>query len=90
MPTGTLVIARIVCGNFAQAGMTPIRIIFAATKNVARACNRSQGQGTVELGKLAEFLVVEGGPFQDAHALAQVRLVIRSGQVVNNEGITVK
>jgi imidazolonepropionase-like amidohydrolase len=65
-----------------EAGMTQMEIIVAATKHAAHACNRDQDLGTLETGKIADILVVEGDPLQDLHVLEEVRLVLRSGVVV--------
>ncbi len=69
-----------------QAGMTPMQIIVAATKNAAHVCNRDRTLGTLERGKLADLLVVNGDPLQDIHVLANVRLVVRNGTVIRNTG----
>jgi imidazolonepropionase-like amidohydrolase len=39
-------------------------------------------RGTIEPGKRADLLVVEGDPTQDLAALEHVRLVVSAGQVV--------
>jgi imidazolonepropionase-like amidohydrolase len=65
-----------------EAGMTPAQIIVAATRNGARACNIESDLGTLEAGKLADVLVVDGDPLQDLQALTQVRLVLREGTPV--------
>ncbi len=67
-----------------QAGMTPMQIIVAATKNAAHVCNRDRVLGTIEPGKAADLLVVNGDPLQDIHALRNVRLVVRSGTVIRD------
>jgi imidazolonepropionase-like amidohydrolase len=38
--------------------------------------------GTLEPGKLADLILVEGDPTQDITALARIRLVIRGGRIV--------
>jgi imidazolonepropionase-like amidohydrolase len=35
--------------------------------------------GTLEAGKLADILVVDGNPLSDIHALTKVRIVLREG-----------
>jgi imidazolonepropionase-like amidohydrolase len=65
-----------------EAAMTPAQIIVAATRNGARACNIESDLGTLEAGKLADVLVVDGDPLQDLQALTQVRLVLREGTPV--------
>jgi imidazolonepropionase-like amidohydrolase len=65
-----------------EAGMTPMQIIVAATRNAARVCNLDHELGTLEPGKIADVLVVNGDPLQDIRALTQVRLVIHNGMVI--------
>ena len=69
-----------------QAGMSPMQVIVAATSEAARVCNRDADLGTVEVGKLADLVVVRGDPLQDIHAMADVRLVLRSGVAIRNDG----
>jgi imidazolonepropionase-like amidohydrolase len=65
-----------------EAGMTPMQIIVAATKNGARSCNMENELGTLEAGKLADVLVVDGDPLADIHALTRTHLVLREGKSI--------
>jgi len=65
-----------------EAGMTPMQIVVAATQNAARVCNLGHELGTLEPGKVADMLVVNGDLLQDIRALSQVRLVIHNGIVI--------
>jgi imidazolonepropionase-like amidohydrolase len=65
-----------------QAGMTPMQIIIAATKNAAHVCNLDSDVGTLEEGKIADILIVNGDPLEDLSALLNVRMVIHSGIVI--------
>jgi imidazolonepropionase-like amidohydrolase len=65
-----------------EAGMTPMQIIVAGTRNAAHVCNLEDELGILQAGKIADVLVVNGNPLQDMHALTQVRLVIHNGQVI--------
>jgi imidazolonepropionase-like amidohydrolase len=38
--------------------------------------------GTLEIGKIADVLVVNGDPLHDIHAVANIRLVIHNGVVI--------
>jgi imidazolonepropionase-like amidohydrolase len=69
-----------------QAGMSPMQIIVAATRNAAIVCNRHADLGTVEVGKIADIVVVRGDPLTDIDAMGEVRLVMRSGVVIRNDG----
>jgi imidazolonepropionase-like amidohydrolase len=63
-----------------EAGMTPMQIIIAATKNGARSCNMEKELGTLESGKLADVLIVDGDPLADIHALTEAYLILREGK----------
>jgi imidazolonepropionase-like amidohydrolase len=65
-----------------EAGMTPMQIIVAATQNGARVCNLSDEIGTLEAGKAADILVVDGDPLSDIQALSRTFFVIRDGAVI--------
>jgi imidazolonepropionase-like amidohydrolase len=47
--------------------------------------NRLDDLGTVEIGKLADLVVVRGDPLQDVRAMGDVRLVVRSGVVIRDD-----
>jgi enamidase len=66
-----------------EAGMTPMQIIVAATRNGARSCDMVSELGTLEAGKLADILVVDGNPLSDIHALTKVRIVLREGKFID-------
>jgi len=66
----------------AQAGMTPMQIIVAATEHAAHVCGLAQELGTLEPGKLADVLVVEGDPLTDVHALTRTWVVLRDGLLI--------
>jgi imidazolonepropionase-like amidohydrolase len=68
-----------------QAGMTPMQIIEASTKNAAHVINMEKDLGTLEPGKIADVLVVDGDPLNDLLALTDVKLVIHDGVVIRDQ-----
>ncbi len=66
------------------AGMTPMEIIVAATLNAAHVCNREDTLGTLEVGKIADVLVIQGDPLVDLQALKDVLLVIHQGVIIRD------
>ena len=64
------------------AGMTPLEVIVASTRNAAFVCDRLSTLGTLEVGKFADVLVVEGDPLQDLQVLKNVRLVFHGGAIL--------
>ena len=69
-----------------KAGMTPMQIIVAGTQNAAHVCNLDHELGTLEAGKIADVLVVDGDPLEDIHALTNIRMVLHNGVVIRDEG----
>jgi imidazolonepropionase-like amidohydrolase len=65
-----------------EAGMTPMQIIVAATKNAAHVSNVEDDLGTLEIGKIADVLIVRGDPLQDLQVLSNVQNVIHNGEVI--------
>ncbi len=65
-------------------GLTPLQVITISTLNGARLCQIDDEVGTLEPGKVADILVVEGNPSLDLAALAYPRLVIHNGVVIRS------
>ena len=68
-------------GEYVAAGMTPFEALQTATMNVARVLHVERDLGSIEVGKLADMVVVEGDPLADIAAARRVRLVIANGRV---------
>jgi len=62
-------------------GMTPQRAIAAATRINANIIGKGRELGTIEPGKLADIIVVNGNPLFDIVALAHVETVVKDGVV---------
>jgi imidazolonepropionase-like amidohydrolase len=67
-----------------HAGVSALDVIGWATRNGAALVGRERDLGTIEAGKLADLLVVEGDPAADIGALADRRpvAVLKGGAVV--------
>lgn len=65
-----------------RAGMENKDIIVAGTRNAATVCGLDDQIGTVEEGKKADLLVVDGDPLSDITALFKARMVLHSGVVI--------
>ncbi len=61
------------------AGMTPMEVLVASTKGGARAMGRASDVGTVEKGKLADFVLLAADPLADVANLRKVKAVVRGG-----------
>jgi len=69
-------------GLWVKCGATPWQALTAATKNAAEMCGVGPELGTVEPGKLADLIVVDGNPLDDIENIRNLELVIKEGRVV--------
>ena len=66
---------------FEQGGMTPLEALRAATLSGAEYLGLDQDLGSVEAGKLADFLVIEGDVLQSLRQSEQIRYTVANGRV---------
>jgi imidazolonepropionase-like amidohydrolase len=66
---------------YVQAGMTPFEAIQAATIVSARAMGLDRDTGTVEAGKRADLILIDGDPLKDIRALRHVTRVVAAGRL---------
>ncbi len=72
--------------NFVAAGWTVPEALVAATKTNSEILDMDDRLGTLEPGKLADVLVVDGRPDENLDDLSKVDLVIRDGYTVVQGG----
>jgi imidazolonepropionase-like amidohydrolase len=65
----------------ADLGMSPMRVISALTRVGATVLGRQRDLGTIEPGKLADIIVLQGNPLFDITALAHVETVVKGGVI---------
>jgi imidazolonepropionase-like amidohydrolase len=72
-----------------QAGMPPYDAISSATKVAAETLGIQEQTGTLEEGKWADILVIEGDPLKDIGLLqnkSRIRMVVKEGRVMVERG----
>ena len=70
---------------YVRLGMTPLQAIQTATVNAADLLGWSDKVGTLDAGKWADLIAVEGDPLQDITTLQHVKFVMKGGAVIKNE-----
>ena len=63
-------------------GLTPLDALIAATSTDAELLGMQDKIGSIETGKLADLLAVDGDPSQDIGAIRSVRLIMKGGDII--------
>jgi len=68
-----------------ESGMTPMEVISAATRTNASILGMGDKIGTIEVGKFADIIIVDGNPLRNIEVLDYVDIVIKDGVVWYSE-----
>jgi predicted amidohydrolase YtcJ len=63
----------------AEAGVSPAGVLAAATRVPARMLGLEREIGTIEIGKRADLVVVDGDPLADVRTLRAIRWTVKDG-----------
>src|SRR5215472_8120930 len=74
--------------DMVAAGMTPMQVIVAATKNAAEFLKMSD-TGTLEVGKNADFIVLDANPVDDIANTRKISRVILRGAAVDRSKLPI-
>jgi len=66
---------------YVQAGMTPLEAIQSATIVSARAMNLDRDSGSIEVGKRADLILVDGDPLTNIADLRKISRVVANGRL---------
>jgi imidazolonepropionase-like amidohydrolase len=66
---------------YVQGGLTPMQALQTATINAARAMQLDARAGSLDVGKQADLVIIDGDPLANIRDIRQVRLVVKAGQV---------
>src|SRR5258705_11088936 len=67
-------------------GLSPMEAVFAATRNAADLIGASDRIGSIQTGRYADIVALEGDPLKDAGAFEHVRFVMKGGVVYRAAG----
>ena len=70
-----------------DAGLTPLEVLRSATVNGARAMGREADLGTIAMGKLADFVLLDADPLADVANLSHAAKVIKGGVVYDPKAL---
>jgi hypothetical protein len=66
-----------------EAGLTPAETLRAATRNNARALGQSAELGSIEVGKIADLVILSSDPLADIRHTRDIHRVIHAGRVLD-------
>ncbi len=69
----------------AEAGLSPMEVLVAASRNAATAMGWEAKVGTIEAGKAADLVVLDADPLVDVRNYQRVRWVMKGGAVVQGQ-----
>jgi imidazolonepropionase-like amidohydrolase len=93
MSTGEENLAELGQGHFhwlkamEEKGFAPLRILQAATINIARAYRKERDLGTIETGKLADLVILDADPFQSADNYRRIHAIFKAGKRVDRDAL---
>jgi hypothetical protein len=67
-----------------MAGLSPMKAIMSVTSNAAKALDVHQSVGTIEPGKLADLIVIDGDPSKNIEDLWNVSEIFFDGKKIHN------
>jgi imidazolonepropionase-like amidohydrolase len=72
-----------------EAGMKPIEAILSATRGSADLLDESANIGSIQPGRFADIVAVEGDPLADIKLLQRISFVMKGGKVYKRNGNSV-
>ncbi len=72
---------------FAQGGMTPLQVIKAATIDGAKYIGMDKHIGSLEVGKLADLVILDSDPLKDIYSTDQVHGVMVNGRLYHSDNM---
>jgi len=70
-----------------EAGLTPMQALQGATKNPAEFLGNSATEGTIEKGKLANLVLLDGNPLESISNAQRIRAVILRGKLLDRAAL---
>jgi imidazolonepropionase-like amidohydrolase len=68
-----------------DAGLSPLAALQAATRNAAQFMGQLDRRGTIEVGKIADLVLLDADPLADIHNTRSVRAVVLNGRLYPHE-----
>ena len=70
-----------------ERGLAPMEALRAATVNVAKAYQKDRDLGSLEAGKIADIVILDKNPLQDAENYRSIHKIIQAGKVIDRSSL---
>ncbi|MPT46985.1 MAG: hypothetical protein E2598_01010 [Sphingobium sp.] len=70
-----------------QLGAAPMDVLRAATINGARAYRIGDITGSIETGKMADMIVIDGDPLVDVANLRRINMIMKEGSIIDRDAL---
>jgi Tol biopolymer transport system component len=70
---------------FASGGMTPVEVLRAATIDGARILGVAEDLGSIEVGKLADMVILDASPLEDIRHTIAIHKVVKDGRLYDGD-----
>jgi imidazolonepropionase-like amidohydrolase len=71
-------------GALVRGGMTPLGALQAATINAATMLDKDKDVGSLEPGRFADIVAVQGDPLADITVMEHVSFVMQGGRIIKD------
>lgn len=73
-----------------ELGMSPMQMLWAATRNIAVAYGKEKDLGTLEPGKIADMIILDRDPLQSVENYRSIHMILKDGAVVDRQALPIK
>ena len=73
--------------NFVEAGFTPLESLQTATSNPAKFLGLDASFGSVDVGKIADLVLLRGNPLDDIRNTQKISAVIQNGRLFDRAAL---